>query len=77
MKNKIKKYLPKEVLVISEDEIVGKKLKDYLSRHQELEKVLSVSGKRTFYSTDITDKFETLGSKFFGQKIKVKKAKLI
>lgn len=77
LKNKIKKHLPKEVRVISEEEIIGKKLKEYLKKHSEIENKLSLKGQRTFYSTDITDKFETLGSDFFGQKIKVKKANLL
>ncbi|MEI6479073.1 MAG: glutamate racemase, partial [bacterium] len=55
LKDKIKKYLPKEVLVISEDEIIGVKLNDYLMRHPEVEERLSKNNQRTFYSTDITD----------------------
>ncbi|MFA6463998.1 MAG: glutamate racemase [Candidatus Paceibacterota bacterium] len=77
LKNKIKKYLPKDVKIISEEDVVPKNLKNYLNKHLELESKLSKKSQRVFYSTDEVDKFETLGSKFFGQKIKVKKANLL
>lgn len=77
LKNKIKKIVSDKVLVISEAEIVASKLKDYLRRHTEIEKKLSKKSKRIFYSTDLTDKFQLLGTKFFGKKITVQKAKLI
>jgi len=73
---KIKKIIGKNVNIISESKIVAKKLKDYLSRHPEIEKKLAKNGKREFYSTDLTDNFQKLGSKFFGKKIKAQKAQL-
>lgn len=72
----IKKITGKKVKIVSESKIVAEKLKDYLGRHPEIEKNLAKGRKRSFYSTDLTENFQVLGSKFFGQKIKVKKAKL-
>ena len=77
LEEKINKSMPYKVEIISGGEVVGKKLKDYLSKHLDFEKKLSKQRKKIFHSTDITERFEKLGSKFFGQKIKVKKAKLI
>lgn len=76
--NKIKQAIPKtkKVFVVSEGNIVAKKLKDYLSRHKEIESKLSKSGRREYMSTDFGDNFEKLGSKFFGSKIKAKKISL-
>jgi glutamate racemase len=73
---KIKKIVGKEVKIVSEAKIVGGKLKDYLARHPEIETKLGKNKKRSFYSTDLTDNFRTLGGKFFGAKIEVKKAVL-
>ncbi len=73
LKSKIKKHIPKSVQIISEEDIIGGKLQDYLKRHHEIEKKLSKKKQRIFYSTDITDRFKILGSRFFGSKIKVKK----
>jgi glutamate racemase len=73
---KIRKIVGKEVRIISESKIVGKKLKNYLARHHEIEKKLAKNHKRIFYSTDLTKNFEVLGGKFFGEKIKTRKAEL-
>jgi glutamate racemase len=73
---KIKKIVGKNINIISESKIIAKKLKDYLKRHPEIEKKLVRDGKQVFYSTDLTDNFQILGSKFFGKKIEVKKARL-
>ncbi|KKP89366.1 MAG: Glutamate racemase [Parcubacteria group bacterium GW2011_GWA2_36_10] len=77
LKNKIKKIIGNKIHIISEAEIVASKLKDYLKRHSEIESKLSKKSVNTFYSTDLTDKFQLLGTKFFGKKITVQKAKLI
>ena len=77
LEDKIRKNMPYEVLIVSESDVVGKKLKDYFNRHPEIENKIFKDSQRIFFSTDITDKFEILGSKFFGKKIEVKKAKLI
>lgn len=76
LESKIKKIAGKKIVVISEAGIVAKKLKNYLQRHPEIETKLNRNGERIFYSTDITEGFNILGSKFFGQKIKVRKAQL-
>ena len=72
----IKRIIGKKVKIVSESKIVAEKLKNYLGRHPEIENKLAKRGKRDFYSTDLTENFKILGSRFFGQKIKVKKAKL-
>lgn len=62
--------------IISEGKIVADKLADYLNRHPEIETKLSKNGGREFYTTDLTEKFQSLGSQFFGQNIEVKKINL-
>ena len=74
LESKIKKIAGKGIAVISEEKIVAKKLKDYLLRHPEIESILAKKGMRDFYSTDLTVRFNVLGSKFFGKKIEAKKA---
>ena len=73
---KIRKIAGRKVKIISESRIIGAKLKDYLERHPEIETRLAKNQKRTFYSTDLTDNFRRLGSRFFGEKIEVNKAEL-
>jgi len=58
-----------QIQLISQEEIIGSKLADYLERHPEIEKKISRRGKRIFLTTDLTDRFQKLGSQFFGQNI--------
>jgi glutamate racemase len=67
----IKKY-SKGVQIISEGKIVAKKLKQYLIRHKEIEKKLSKNKNKSFFTSDQSQKFDTFGSRFFGQKISSK-----
>lgn len=73
---KIKKLIGRDVKIISEAKIIGQKLENYLARHPEIETKLGKNKKRSFYSTDLTDNFQKLGSRFFGAEITVKKAAL-
>lgn len=77
LENHIKKIIGSKVTIISETKIVPKKLKNYLERHPEIEKRLGKNKRTVFYSTDLTDNFTLLGSKFFGKKITAKKVTLI
>lgn len=76
LEEKIKKIIGKKVHVITEGKIVAKKLNNYLKNHPEIERKIGKNSKRVFYTTDLTDNFSILGSKFFGEKIRVKKIKL-
>ena len=76
LEGKIREITGKNIKIISESKIVAQKLKNYLKRHTEIEEKLGKNGKRVFYSTDLTENFEILGSKFFGEKIKPQKADL-
>ncbi|MFH1402530.1 MAG: glutamate racemase [Patescibacteria group bacterium] len=76
LEKKIKKIIGKQITVLSEAKIIPEKLKIYLKKHPEINKKLGKNKKRIFYSTDITDRFILLGSKFFGEKINEKKISL-
>jgi len=69
-KNEIKKILPKNVQIISQDEIVPKKLKDYFRRHPEVEKKLAKNRKAKILVTDITKNIQNLSQKWFGKGVK-------
>lgn len=65
----IQKFVPENVKIISQGEIVAEKLKDYLQRHPELEKQISTSGTIEFYSTEKSEHFSSKGSLFYGEKV--------
>ncbi|HCX24501.1 MAG: glutamate racemase [Flammeovirgaceae bacterium] len=68
--DKIKKYAPEGITILNQGEIVAPSLKDYLSRHPELETRCSKRGKRHFLTTDSTSNFDNHASLFFGSAIK-------
>jgi len=73
MERQIKAIISKEIAIISEARVVPKKLRDYLKKHPEVEQGISRHGTIKFYTTDLTEKFTKLGSKFFGKKIDAQK----
>ncbi len=73
---KIRKISGPRVSIVSEARVVPKKLKAYFKKHTEIESTLGKHSSIHFYSTDGTGIFQTLGSKLFGRKIHVKKARL-
>lgn len=54
---KIRKYLPQSVQIISQGEIVAQSLQDYLSRHTDLDAFLTKNGNCEFITTESEEKF--------------------
>jgi len=69
LKEKIEKYLPGGVQLISQGEIVAASLKDYLQRHSEIEQRISKQGRLEFYTTDSAEDFDNHATTFFGRKV--------
>ena len=69
LKEKIEEYLPIEVKLISQGEIVAQSLANYLSRHPEIETRCSKKGQRAFYTTDSTEDFDDHAAIFFGKTV--------
>lgn len=75
LKNECKKILGKEVAIISQDEIIPKKLGEYLKRHREIENKLGKSRLRKFFVTKLNKDFEEVAKRLFGKKVKFELAK--
>lgn len=75
LKNEIQKNAL-NVNVISEEEIVGGKLKDYLERHSEIENSLSKGGSVKFFTTGEKENFDKFGTRFFGSIVESEKIEL-
>jgi len=82
-KNEIRKILGSKIKVISQDEIIPKKFKDYLARHPEIEKKLTKNktpnqskarygARAKILVTDITPNIVKLSKKWFGKNTKPK-----
>jgi glutamate racemase len=70
--NKIKKYLPSNITLLSQGEIVAESLAEYLGRHTDLEQKCSKGGSIDFYTTDASENFDKAASLFFGKAVQSK-----
>lgn len=74
-KKEIKKIVGAKIKIISQDEIVPKKLKNYLAKHPEITKTLSKNRSVKILVTDETETIDKLTRKWFGN-VKSKLIKL-
>lgn len=74
---KIKKYIPTEVKLLEQGQMVATSLVDYLYRHPEIDGQLGKNGKTAFYTTGDTYTFDQYTSLFLQKNIKSAKAKLL
>jgi len=72
--DKIRKFAPQNMNIISQGAIVAESLKDYLVRHPEIEVNCSKSGKVQLYTTDSTEDFDRHSPIFFEKFLKSSRA---
>ena len=73
---KIQKYTPKHIRIVAQGEYVAESLKDYLSRHPEMNAKCTQNGSCLFYTTEAEGKFVESASSFLNQQIDVKRISL-
>lgn len=64
---KIRKYTPSHIHLISQGDYVAKSLKDYLERHPEMDARCTKKGSCRFLTTESVEKFEESAVIFLGQ----------
>ena len=69
MIDKIKKYLPENVKIVTQGRIVSESFADYLQRHPEIEQAITRNGSTHFLTTDDTETFDSHASVFFGEAV--------
>lgn len=67
--DKIRRYAPAGVTLLSQGPIVAASLEDYLRRHPEMEARLSRGGKSTYLSTEDAGRFASMASLFLGHEV--------
>jgi len=70
--DKIKQYIPQNIQLITQGEIVAKGLNTYLIRHPEMEKNCTKNSTIDFYTTETPENFNSQAGKFFGKEIVAK-----
>ena len=71
--DRIRKYFPENINIVSQGYYVAHSLKDYLKRHKDMDDMCTKNGTTWYYSTDSAEKFEEAASIFLGKKIKAEK----
>ncbi|KAA6312037.1 Glutamate racemase, partial [termite gut metagenome] len=74
--HKIMQYAPEGIQVVSQGEYVATALKEYLSRHLEINEKCTQRGTCTFYTTEAEDKFSESAFVFLNENINVHKVSL-
>jgi len=65
--DKIKTYVPKNISIISQGQIVAESLKDYLRRHPEMDSRCSKNGQHQFFTTESAQVFSQRAKTFCSQ----------
>jgi glutamate racemase len=68
--DKIRKFLPENVKLISQGAIVARGLSDYLRRHPEIDAVCTKNRTREFFSSETCDAFDRLAAIFYGSAVR-------
>ena len=76
LEDKIKQFVPENINIISQGEIVAKSLKKYLKNHSEIDNICSKSFCRSFFTTGNENDFNSHATVFFGNVVKAHKIKL-
>lgn len=74
--NKIEKYLPPNVALVMQGDIVADSLAGYLARHPEMERKCSRQGGCRFLTTEAEDKFAASASVFMSENIDARQIQL-
>lgn len=67
---KIRRYVPAHIRLLSQGEIVADRLADYLLRHPEIVSQCTKNGQRTFFTTETPEVFDSKASLFYGQEVR-------
>lgn len=73
LKDKIRKYMPDNINIVSQGELVAYSLKDYLQRHPEIEIRISKNSTTEYMTTECPDKFDNLASIFVKDRVEAKR----
>jgi glutamate racemase len=70
--NQIRKFVPENIHILEQGEIVAEKLSYYLRRHPEMEKRLSKNGHIRFETTESAENFNEKAALFIGREVDAK-----
>lgn len=75
--DKIRKYTPEGITLLTQGAAVAASLAEYLQRHPEMERLCTKGGKTVFCTTESDGKFSTQASLFLNYPVEVKNVTLV
>jgi glutamate racemase len=66
---KIRQYLPSNIQMLSQGELVASSLVDHLNRHSEIEMLCTKNGKYNYYTTESVTDFNNKAALFLGKTV--------
>lgn len=69
LKPMIEEYVPENVKILTQGQIVSNSLRNYLNRHSEIESKISKNADVKFFTTDSVEQFNQHASMFFGKDV--------
>jgi len=75
--DKIKKYLPERVRIVSQGELIAESLENYLSRHKNIDAKCTRNGVTKYYTTESVEKFNEAASIFLNKKVEAQHLEVI
>lgn len=73
---KIRQYMPADIHIVAQGELVAESLKDYLHRHPEMDARCTRGGNCRYCTTEAEEKFSESASTFLNQAVNVQKVVL-
>lgn len=73
---KIRQYMPADIHIVAQGELVAESLKDYLHRHPEIDARCTRGGNCRYCTTEAEEKFSESASTFLNQAVSVQKVVL-
>ena len=74
--DKIRQYMPRQVRIVEQGQIVAHSLLDYLHRHPEMDARLSRGGGVDYLTTEQADRFSAMASLFMGHDVQASKIEI-
>lgn len=74
---KIKKYLPERVRIVSQGELIAESLENYLSRHENINAKCTRNGVTKYYTTESVEKFNEAASIFLNKRVEAQHLEVI
>ena len=71
---KIRQYVPEDIRILSQGDIVAASLEDYLHRHADMEARLTRGGSCRYLTTDSAERFSAAAGVFLGKKVTAARA---